>query len=79
MLRFCSKACKKAYEHKLEEERRARLRHLAIPRSRGTPELLGRVAGIPLIELTLRSGTQPKAKYPLAKPGALAVHTISAA
>jgi hypothetical protein len=29
MLRFCSKACKKAYEHKLDEERRAKLRHLA--------------------------------------------------
>jgi HD superfamily phosphodiesterase len=28
MLRFCSKPCKKAYEHKLEEERR-KLRHLA--------------------------------------------------
>jgi hypothetical protein len=29
MLRFCSKACKKAYEHKVEEERRAKHRHLA--------------------------------------------------
>ena len=29
MLRFCSKSCKKAYEHKLQEERRAKLRHLA--------------------------------------------------
>ena len=29
MLRFCSKACKKAYEHKEEEERRAKHRHLA--------------------------------------------------
>ena len=29
MLRFCSKSCKKAYEHKLKEERRAKLRHLA--------------------------------------------------
>ena len=28
MLRFCSKECKKAYEHQLEEERR-KLRHLA--------------------------------------------------
>jgi hypothetical protein len=28
MLRFCSKSCKKAYEHKLQEERRAKLRHL---------------------------------------------------
>ena len=27
-LRFCSRACKKAYEHKLDEER-ARLRHLS--------------------------------------------------
>jgi hypothetical protein len=27
MLRFCSKSCKKAYEHKLQ--RRAKLRHLA--------------------------------------------------
>ena len=27
-LRFCSKACKKAYEHKAEEQRRAKLRHL---------------------------------------------------
>ena len=30
MLRFCSKSCKKAYEHKLQEERRAKLRHLAL-------------------------------------------------
>jgi len=29
VLRFCSKACKKAYEHKVEEERRAKHRHLA--------------------------------------------------
>ena len=29
MLRFCSKSCKKAYEHKLQEEHRAKLRHLA--------------------------------------------------
>jgi hypothetical protein len=29
MLRFCSKSCKKAYEHKLEEERLAKFRHLA--------------------------------------------------
>ena len=29
MLRFCSKACKKAYEHKAEEELRAKHRHLA--------------------------------------------------
>jgi hypothetical protein len=29
MLRFCSKSCKKAYEHKLREESRAKLRHLA--------------------------------------------------
>jgi len=29
MLRFCSKTCKKAYEHKEEEERRAKHRHLA--------------------------------------------------
>ena len=29
MLRFCSNACKKAYEHKEEEERRAKHRHLA--------------------------------------------------
>ena len=29
MLRFCSKSCKKAYELKLQEERRAKLRHLA--------------------------------------------------
>jgi hypothetical protein len=29
MLRLCSKRCKKAYEQKLEEERRAKLRHLA--------------------------------------------------
>jgi hypothetical protein len=28
-LRFCSKSCKKAYEHKVEGERRAKLRHLA--------------------------------------------------
>ena len=28
-LRFCSKACKKAHEHKLQEHRRAKLRHLA--------------------------------------------------
>jgi hypothetical protein len=28
-LRFCSKTCKKAYEHKQEELRRAKLRHLA--------------------------------------------------
>jgi hypothetical protein len=28
-LRFCSKACKKAYEHKQDELRRAKLRHLA--------------------------------------------------
>ena len=29
MLRFCSRSCKKAYEHKLQEERDAKLRHLA--------------------------------------------------
>ena len=29
MVRFCSKSCKKAYEHKLQEERRAKFRHLA--------------------------------------------------
>ena len=29
MLRFCSKLCKKAYEHKAEEQRRAKDRHLA--------------------------------------------------
>ena len=29
MLRFCSKSCKKAYEHKLQEARRPKLRHLA--------------------------------------------------
>jgi hypothetical protein len=29
MLRFCSKTCKKAHEHKEEEERRAKHRHLA--------------------------------------------------
>jgi hypothetical protein len=29
MLRFCSKACKKTYEHKADEERRAKHRHLA--------------------------------------------------
>jgi hypothetical protein len=28
-LRFCSKKCKKAYEHKVEMQRRAHLRHLA--------------------------------------------------
>jgi hypothetical protein len=28
-LRFCSKACKKAYEHKVAEERRAKGRYLA--------------------------------------------------
>ena len=27
-LRFCSKGCKKAYEHKQEEHRRAKFRHL---------------------------------------------------
>jgi hypothetical protein len=29
MLRFCSKLCKKAYEHKAEEQRLAKQRHLA--------------------------------------------------
>jgi hypothetical protein len=29
MLRFCSKACKKAYEHKLAEQHRAKGRYLA--------------------------------------------------
>ena len=42
MLRLCSKRCKKAYEQKLEEERRAKLRHLAFLASGGTDELLGR-------------------------------------
>jgi hypothetical protein len=27
-LRFCSKACKKVHEHKQDEHRRAKLRHL---------------------------------------------------
>jgi hypothetical protein len=29
MLRFCSKSCRKAYEHKSQKERDAKLRHLA--------------------------------------------------
>jgi hypothetical protein len=35
-LRFCKKACKKAYEHRLDEERRARLRGVA-SLARGSP------------------------------------------
>jgi hypothetical protein len=46
LLRFCSKRCKKAYEQKLEEERRAKLRHLAFLAPRSTDELSGWAAGI---------------------------------
>ena len=38
MLRFCSKSCKKAYEHKLQEERRAKLRR-GRERPRASPTL----------------------------------------
>jgi hypothetical protein len=42
MLRFCSKACKKAYEHKEEEERRAKHRHLAfLANATHSPGILG--------------------------------------
>ena len=51
MLRFCSKSCKKAYEHMLQEERRAKLRHLAFL-APGTQTNYW--AGIPSVNFTPR-------------------------